>query len=490
MLTHLRNIARTWDCLLSPCANQSRRRLGLEALEAREVPAAFGLFETGVDAAGVPLSAETADPHYTLTGSGLSAGGSRVIADDGFPIGPWVGNDSDSRWIVPAGLDGDGNAAPGTYVYRTTVDVTGYDPSSITISGNWAADNSAVIRLNGADTENVVSGFSALTGFTLPGFHAGVNVVEFVVANGDNGGPNPTGLQVSGVTGTRTTQVGGPERVLGVYNTGAGLADGAQDVHWVVTSAPSAELTGAAVQATPHPLWVSPGSASGWVVPRGTTADSAAPEGTYVFQTTFDLTGYDPATASLSGLWAVDNAGAEVLLNGVSLGLTHSRPAQFSDAREFMSLDPFAVSAGFVAGVNMITFVVLNERKPVIGNPNPTGLLVDGLQVYAKLLPVVTVAKTSDVTRGASDSLDVTVVFYWDTPAHQQVTRINILMHSKEFGAGRFLGNPVPGFDSYEGEGGVETLTTSGIRICVLGLSRPDGQLGYAKEAVFTLHLE
>ena len=44
------------------------------------------------------------------------------------------------------------------------------------------------------------------------------------------------------------------------------------------------------------------------------------PNNSYTYRTTFNLSGFDPTTASLTGQWAADNEGPNVLLNGISTG--------------------------------------------------------------------------------------------------------------------------------------------------------------------------
>src|SRR5262245_6840537 len=65
-----------------------------------------GLFNTGVDNAGVPLANNAIDPHFRLMQSpDASAPGPNTFAvlDTVFPIagGPWLANSSVSRWIGP-----------------------------------------------------------------------------------------------------------------------------------------------------------------------------------------------------------------------------------------------------------------------------------------------------------------------------------------------------------------------------------------------------
>jgi hypothetical protein len=72
----------------------------------------------------------------------------------------------------------------------------------------------------------------------------------------------------------------------------------------------------------------------------------------------------DPTTATITGRWAVDNA-AKILLNGVDTGIS-------LDDEGYRELHDFAISSGFVDGVNTLEFVVDN-----IHDPSPVGLRVE-----------------------------------------------------------------------------------------------------------------
>ena len=149
-------------------------------------------FNTGVAADGSLLTAGQADPHYTLLYSS-DASGSTAMGTT--PNGNWT-TASDAGWISP-GASGDAGWNAGYYVYETTLDLTGDDASSVTLSGMIAADDAVYIYVNRSGNQVFSStGFSTLTPFTISGFTSGVNEVDFVVANG--GGP--TGLLVSDAT--------------------------------------------------------------------------------------------------------------------------------------------------------------------------------------------------------------------------------------------------------------------------------------------------
>jgi hypothetical protein len=75
---------------------------------------------------------------------------------------------------------------------------------------------------------------------------------------------------------------------------------------------------------------------------------------TRTFRTTFDLTGLDPSTASISGLWGADNTGVAILLNNNSTG--NSLPG--SPSTNFGQLHSFSINTGFVSGINTLDFVI------------------------------------------------------------------------------------------------------------------------------------
>jgi hypothetical protein len=418
----------------------------------------IAIYNTGVSSAGSLLADGAVDPHYTLTSSadaGAPGPNLFVVNSSGFPFPYWLGNGPSSKWIAPLAYEGTGNAQ-GTYTYHTTFDLTGFNPATASLTGQWGADNSAVMKLNGVTVASV-TGFASLTPFTISsGFVAGVNSLDFIVTN-DPSTPNPTGLRVeiSGsasaatgvsvtvnptsatlttsqtqsftatVSGTATTSVTwsisptgvgtltpngnsasyqAPSSIpsqqtltitarstadtsktasatvtlnppaptaIAVYNTGVSsggslLADGAVDPHYTLTSsadagAPGPNLFVVNSSGLPFPYWPGDGPSSKWIAPLANEA-TGNPEGTYTYHTTFNLTGFNPATASLTGQWGADNS-AVMKLNGVTV----------TSVPGFSSLTPFTISSGFVAGVNSLDFVVTNLSP----TPNPTGLRVE-----------------------------------------------------------------------------------------------------------------
>jgi hypothetical protein len=114
-----------------------------------------------------------------------------------FPIvaGPWLPNTSTTKWIGPRKVTT--QAAGGTYIYRTTLDLQGYDPASVQVFGKWSMDNTGVdILINGVSSGAAGNSFTAFVNFVLLGqFTNGLNTIDFVVLNADPGG-GYTGLMV------------------------------------------------------------------------------------------------------------------------------------------------------------------------------------------------------------------------------------------------------------------------------------------------------
>ena len=156
---------------------------------------------------------------------------------------------------------------------------------------------------------------------------------------------------------------------LTVYNTGvdaahAVLAAGSTDPHYTNLTAP------VLVEGTINAAWIPNTTTSKWVGPDANDGGSFS-GGNYslTYRTTVDLTGFSAASAAITGRWATDNTGVDILLNGVSKGLTSTGFSAYSN---------FALSSGFVSGVNTIDFSWANSG-------GPGGLRVEFLTANANL---------------------------------------------------------------------------------------------------------
>jgi len=156
-----------------------------------------------------------------------------------------------------------------------------------------------------------------------------------------------------------------------IFNTGessggTALPTGETDPHYDLFSVPAGSPS-IAITTVPNPVWLSNTSTTDWISPGSSGLDHW-PMGTYDYQTTFSLTGLNPATAELSGSWTSDNNGC-IYLNGVNTGDCDSYTG-------FASLDPFSITSGFVAGTNTLDFMVYNGPG-ALGLDSPTGLFAE-----------------------------------------------------------------------------------------------------------------
>lgn len=162
----------------------------------------------------------------------------------------------------------------------------------------------------------------------------------------------------------------------GVSDSGIPLAPGAIDPHYTLVSSPNGSGPAFVVldgqfpflpYFPGNPVWLPNSSISEWI---GPVADSltaiGGPPGVYIFQTTFDLSASEVASAELMGRLAADNS-VQIFLNGVNTGM---------GASGFDHFTPFQITSGFVQGVNRLDFVVTNaDCGPLC--VNPTGLRVE-----------------------------------------------------------------------------------------------------------------
>lgn len=167
-------------------------------------PEIVGLFNTGVDPSGAPLTQGEPDPHYRLIASPDNQYGpeSYRLSGSGFPVeGPWVPNSgsNESKWIAPAPDSSGGWFAPGLYDYEITFDLSEADLEAARIEGRWASDGGGAasgIFLNGHRVENSTGGFQEWNPFVIEdGFTGGENRLVF---RADNPGtdPSPSGIRV------------------------------------------------------------------------------------------------------------------------------------------------------------------------------------------------------------------------------------------------------------------------------------------------------
>ncbi len=169
----------------------------------------------------------------------------------------------------------------------------------------------------------------------------------------------------------------------GVDATGAPLAAGSEDPHYLLLANPNGSpLIPAVVQSNIPGAWLPNNAVSQWVGPVADTVGAAG--GDYIYQTTFDLTGRPPGLI-LGGQWATDNPGTAISVNGVPVpGVTLS--AGFGAYTTFTANTSLLPPGTVVAGINTLEFSVNNAGAGF------TGLRVENLTaaaVPAGIRPVI-----------------------------------------------------------------------------------------------------
>jgi len=159
------------------------------SLQAAAIP---GIYNTGVDNSNAVLPGGSADPHWTVVYNGGSSFGAATVQSDGNLFGgccglaPWMLNGPDSKWVSIV----DNRFQPsGQVSYDLMFDLTGFDPSTASITGGMAADgNVLAVLINGTTTGDLTSynTWDHFTAFTInSGFQAGANVLTFIVNHED-----------------------------------------------------------------------------------------------------------------------------------------------------------------------------------------------------------------------------------------------------------------------------------------------------------------
>jgi uncharacterized protein (TIGR03437 family) len=216
--------------------------------------------------------------------------------------------------------------------------------------------------------------------WNFSGFSPGFNYVfcPSIVPHGAGSGSLSIYLNGSSTALTTITftigGVGNGSGTIALFNTGvqsAGVlaADGSIDSHYkLIGSADSLYPGPNAYVGIPAFSWITNAASpvSKWISPRADGGNNSV--GNYTYRTTFDLTGLNPATASITGRYAVDNS-ALIQLNGVQVGPAVSDPG-------FLNWNAFTINSGFVAGINTLDFVVTNTDCGTC-SVNPTGLRVE-----------------------------------------------------------------------------------------------------------------
>lgn len=186
------------------------------------------LWNTGVDGSGVPLGHGLLDSHYRVGyGSNevnafndLPLDNTYAVTDDGgWPIPPWLPDNTESAWISPQihnpKPDDPHETDPdGYYAFFTTFELTAHEATYFHLAGQWSTDNPGVnIYVNPTDNGGSLTGgtgntidFGTSGNYSFQNWHAfdigpgnwltGTNTLLFMVQNEVRAEGNPTSLRV------------------------------------------------------------------------------------------------------------------------------------------------------------------------------------------------------------------------------------------------------------------------------------------------------
>ena len=286
------------------------------------------------------------------------------------PAAPWVINDTTfARGLAPGGpyvvtlavRDKGGLTSTAT----GTINVAGVAPtiSDVLPHGLKASPNDQSVLFVG-------TGFQV--GLTMSVGLPGGGSATLAGAQIRNVGPTSIGALVTfGSPGTYTFEVINPDGVTSLpfavavgarsiptlstlSNTGQ-AAEGLVDPNYILLRGPTCQADSCPVfsEANLEELAVAGANtaASKWITPVS-GFESSEPPGQYVYRLTFTVAEAEAATAIITGRWAADDIGIDILLNGESTGSQTSQVFAFSQ---------FVIATGFKSGVNTLDFVVVNQ---------------------------------------------------------------------------------------------------------------------------------
>ncbi len=200
----------------------------------------------------------------------------------------------------------------------------------------------------------------------------------------DSGADEPVRFVAQKERVPETTEKFRPFKPVALFNSGIALAEGDEDPHWHITRGPfgaSFKKPQFGVVCTPDPRYATnEPQRSQWLSFAKDVRPGGLAKSVYTFETTFDLTGFDPSTVIVAAQMVADNGVHAVRINGQSVPIV---PWDDNDFAQTFNSDQFRlveIRDGFVPGKNKIEIDVWNGTYRMAGSehdPNPMALRVE-----------------------------------------------------------------------------------------------------------------
>ncbi len=179
-------------------------------------------------------------------------------------------------------------------------------------------------------------------------------------------------------TGLSTAPTGGPENAIDLI----------WNVSYTDPTLGTVTTEGTKVVADPgfpFPAWIANSADSKWLIPVSFTRENAPPPAgspplSLRYSASFVLTEVEAEalnSTGWSGRWSSDNNGVGISLNDYAQSLDTGTTA-------YRSWHDFTIDSGFLAGVNTLSFTVLNQPQ---NSGNPTGFRMEGTLPYGAIVP-------------------------------------------------------------------------------------------------------
>jgi ferric-dicitrate binding protein FerR (iron transport regulator) len=200
----------------------------------------------------------------------------------------------------------------------------------------------------------------------------------------DSGADEPVRIAAEKDRFPEPTETFWPFKPITLWNTGIALAEGDEDPHWRITAGTkggsySKPQFGVVCKADERYASNEP-QRSQWLSFAKELRPGGMPRSVFTFETTFDLTGFDPSTVMIAAQVLADNGVRAVRINGNSVPIIPWDDNAFAQTFNSNQFRLIKIRDGFVAGKNKIEIDVWNGiyRMPASDKePNPMSLRVE-----------------------------------------------------------------------------------------------------------------